>query len=75
MRKSDYDSAVYSIITQIDKEITFKPIAEIKQAKDSESENVLYYIFIVSSVALVVLTTLILVSSKKKEQKTRPEMV
>ena len=74
MRKSDYDSAVYNIITQIDKEITFKPIAEIKQAKDNESENVLYYIFIISSVALVVLTTLILVSGKKK-QKTRPEMV
>ena len=59
MRKSDYDSAVYNIITQIDKEITFKPVAEIKQAKDSESEDVLYYIFIISSIALVVLTTLI----------------
>ena len=75
MRKSDYDSAVYNIITQIDKEITFKPIAEIKQEKDNKSENILYYIFIISSVALVVLTTLILISSKKKEQKTRPEMV
>ena len=75
MRKSDYDSSVYNIITQIDKEITFKPIAEIKQAKESESEDVLYYIFILSSVALVVLTTLILVSGKKKQQKTRPEMV
>ena len=75
MRKSDYDSAVYNIIIQIDKEITFKPIAEIKQAKESESEDVLYYIFIVSSVALVILTTLILISGKKKEQKTRPEMV
>lgn len=74
MRKSDYDSAVYNIITQIDKEITFKPIAEIKQEKDNKSENILYYIFIISSVALVVLTTLILISGKKK-QKTRPEMV
>lgn len=75
MRKADYDSAVYNILTQIDKEITFKPIAEIKQAKDNKSENILYYIFIISSVALVVLTTLILISGKKKEQKTRPEMV
>lgn len=42
MRRADYDSAVYKIITQIDSKIILKPASEIEQMKKADEQKSRY---------------------------------
>lgn len=42
MRRADYDSAVYKIITQIDSKIMLKPASEIEQIKKADEQKTRY---------------------------------